>query len=534
MKSIWDYTYIVTDVETTGSDPKKDRITEIACFLVHGGEIISEFTSLINPHKQIPPFIVNMTGISQEMVKDAPESSVIMKEINKFISSDDIVFVAHNVRFDYLFLQETMHRNGINFDLPQLCTLKLAKRMLPKDIKKNVGALASYYNINILHRHRAFGDAEATALILIELLIKAFNEYNIKTIDELLEFQNKQASSPKPNLEKYSKLLSYLEKIPESPGVFYLLNDKEEVLYIGMARYLKDKILSYFSAEQIYSKKISNMLDNVCEIRWTECISDLEAIILESNEISKYDPPYNVRINRYRSYPFIKINLNKTPIIEKCYSIQDEGEYFGPFVSRFAVDELIDILFKIFPNLKSESNNLFQSNDISSLLNILKNNCDFLIEFINNEISSLDPIEDSKKIRIKQELIKELKVLELNNFNNALLKNNVIIIKPLSFREKLLEIIFIHNGILQKHLSIGSKQNTSFLYNEIEKIYYSNEKTYFNNDSLDELRIINSYMYKHKNIGVFVYIDDRSSESIFNELQKAITNYDFDNLMYLK
>ena len=538
MKSIWDYTYIVTDVETTGSDPVRDRITEIACFVVHGGEIVSEFSSLINPHKLIPGFIVNMTGITQEMVNKAPEASTIMKEINKLVSMNDVIFVAHNVRFDYMFVQNTMLRELFKFELPQLCTLKLARRMLPKDIKKNVGALASYYNLNILHRHRAFGDAEATAYILIELLEKAYNEYNVKTIEELLEFQNKQASSPKPNKEKFEKLLPYLDELPNSPGVFYLMNDKQEIIYIGMAKSLKDKVLSYFSSEEIHSKKISTMLDSIYEIGWTECNSDLEALILETNEISKYNPPLNVKFNKYRSYPFIKVNKDKLPVIQKCYSIEKEGEYFGPFANRFAVDELMEELHSFFPTIKASVmdkniNSLFLGQEIDELIEILKGNNSRLIKKINDEIKSLHLIGDTALAAKKQELIKELELLKLNNLNNTLLKNNLIIIKPISYREKTLELIFVQNGILRKHLIVGRKQDIGFIKHDIEDIYFSNDKTYINNGALDELRIINSYMYKHKNIVKNIYIENKDAISIFNELKENISNYDFDNLIYL-
>ncbi len=538
MKSIWDYTYIVTDVETTGSDPVKDRITEIACFVVHGGEIVSEYSSLINPHKNIPGFIVNMTGITQDMVNKAPEANVVMKEVNKLASMNDVIFVAHNVRFDYLFVQNTMIREGFKFELPQLCSLKLARRMLPRDIKKNVGSLASYYNLNILHRHRAFGDAEATAYILIELLEKAYNEYNIKTIEELLEFQNKQPGAPKPNLEKYTKLLPYLDELPNSAGVFYLLNENEEMLYIGMAKSLKDKILSYFSAEEIHSKKISNMLESINEIRWAECSSDLEALILETNEINRFHPSYNHTFNKYRSYPFIKVNKNKLPIIQKCYSIEKDGEYFGPFANRFAVDELIEELYSFFPAIKSsvvnnDINNLFLSKEIDDLIELLKGNNSPIVKKLNDDVKKLLLLGDTARASKKQELIKELELLKLNNFNNTLLKNNVIIVKPISYREKTLEIIFVQSGIMKKHLTVGRKQDIEFVKQDIQDFYFSNDKTYINNGVLDELRIINSYMYRHKSIGKFIYIENKTEKSIFLELKEIIYNYDFDNLIYL-
>jgi DNA polymerase-3 subunit epsilon len=156
MKSIWDVPFIVVDVETTGSDPVKNRIMDIACVSTIKGEIVSNFSSLINPHQFIPTFISKMTGISNEMAFSAPESREVLPTVAQIFSDPFAVFVAHNYKFDLSFDQQTFLRSGMEFpDIPKLCTLKLARRLLPKDHKKNVGALAKYFNVPIINRHRA-------------------------------------------------------------------------------------------------------------------------------------------------------------------------------------------------------------------------------------------------------------------------------------------------------------------------------------------------------------------------------------------
>lgn len=540
MKSIWDCTYIVIDVETTGSDPVKDRITEIACFVVNGGEIVGDYSSLVNPHKHIPNFIVKMTGISQEMVTKAPEANEVMKEVSKLTSMKDAIFVAHNARFDYSFVQQTMIREGIKFDMPQLCSLKLARKILPLEIKKNVGALASYYNLNILHRHRAFGDAEATAYILIELLEKSYNEYNIKTIDELLDFQDRKNSIPKPNKERFSQLIPYLEDLPNYAGVFYFINKANEIIYIGLARSLKDKLLSFFSSVEVYSKKINTMLEQVVEVRYTECKSELEALILETKEIAKYEPQFNHKLNKYRSFPFIKVNKNKLPIIEKTYSIDNSGDYFGPFTDRFLVDELIEELYHYFPMLKANNdnnkvnqNNLFFSHDTDALVETLKGNNNQFIKMLKDKIDILSKLNDKDKINLINKIIFELTSNNKNNLCSTLLKNNVIILKPISLNEKLLELSFIHNGVLKDILTVGRNQDLEFVEAIILKTYFSDDKTYINIDALDELRIIQSYIYKQKNIVKFIYTHNKGVVEIMSQLKLEVYNYDFDKSIYL-
>jgi DNA polymerase III epsilon subunit family exonuclease len=165
MISIWETPFIVVDLETTGSNPQKHRIIELAAVTLIGGEIASKFTTLINPHQFIPSFIAKMTGISNNMVYTASEETEVLPKFQKIISTPNAVFVAHNASFDWGFVRATFDR--LELDMPpiqRLCTLKLSRRILVKDLKKNVGSLAEHFNINLFNRHRAFGDAAATAL----------------------------------------------------------------------------------------------------------------------------------------------------------------------------------------------------------------------------------------------------------------------------------------------------------------------------------------------------------------------------------
>ena len=196
MTSFWDYKYIVTDVETTGANSDKNRITEIACVVVQSGEIVHEFSSLINPHQFIPPFISNMTGIHNDMVYNAPEYSDILPKIQEILNQKNAVFVAHNVQFDWSFLQNAFWREKIQFPtIPQICTLKIARSLFPQNMKKNVGALAEYFHYPLKDRHRALGDAKATALILIEFLELLESDHGFNTLEEVLHFQSKRKNN---------------------------------------------------------------------------------------------------------------------------------------------------------------------------------------------------------------------------------------------------------------------------------------------------------------------------------------------------
>jgi DNA polymerase III subunit epsilon len=182
-------TFVVVDVETTGLNPIEDRITEIAMMKVKDGVLQDEFSTLINPLVSIPASITNLTGIDNLMVADAPTAREVAPTIADFLG--DAVFVAHNAQFDWGFVSETaMRERGIELFNQQLCTVKLSRRILPHLTSKSLGPVASALNIVIPERHRASGDAYATALVLVKFLSYLQRKHDIHMIGELLRFQN--------------------------------------------------------------------------------------------------------------------------------------------------------------------------------------------------------------------------------------------------------------------------------------------------------------------------------------------------------
>jgi DNA polymerase III epsilon subunit family exonuclease len=187
--SLRDIAFIVVDVETTGMDPVGDRITEIAMMKVRDGVLQDEFSTLVNPLVTIPANITRITGIDNAMVHDAPTAREIAPYVAEFLGTD--VFVAHNVAFDWGFVRHTLRREGgIEILNPLLCTVKLSRRILPSLPSKSLDPVTRALNIRIPARHRASGDAYATALVLIKFLSFVQKAHDIETLDDLLAFQN--------------------------------------------------------------------------------------------------------------------------------------------------------------------------------------------------------------------------------------------------------------------------------------------------------------------------------------------------------
>jgi DNA polymerase-3 subunit epsilon len=179
--------FTVLDLETTGGAPPEHRVTEIAAYRISGLQIGAEFNQLVNPERDIPPFITNLTGISQEMVSDMPACAEVLPELLEFIG--DSVIVAHHSQFDRRFLDNELQLAGhAPLRNADLCTNRLARRMLPWLPSKGLGNLALFFGIGITDRHRAAADALATSKLLL-LLFEYLATRGISTIEEVLLFQ---------------------------------------------------------------------------------------------------------------------------------------------------------------------------------------------------------------------------------------------------------------------------------------------------------------------------------------------------------
>jgi DNA polymerase III epsilon subunit family exonuclease len=188
--------FIVVDIETTGYGPPEHAITEIAALRIWRGAVADRYSSLVNPGRSIPWNIVKLTGISDAMVKDAPSIEDVMYEFWMFAGPAPLV--AHNSSFDRRFLDHAAQKVlGKPLDNPDLCTVKLARKFHPELPSRSLGPLAEHYGITINGRHRAMGDAEATATIFLEFLRKA-GDQGVTDLDSLIAFQKGGGSGRKP------------------------------------------------------------------------------------------------------------------------------------------------------------------------------------------------------------------------------------------------------------------------------------------------------------------------------------------------
>jgi len=272
--------FAIIDIETCGNKfgYPQGRIIEIAVVVHDGLQVTETFSTLINPGCHISGFYSNISGITNDMVANAPQFHQVAKKIVEL--TEDRIFVAHNVGFDYGFIQEEFAFLGYKFRREKLCTVRLSRKLLPKRISYSLGHLCASLSIPINGRHRALGDAEATAK-LFDLLLRVKNDhpqYKNMGVDEIMT-------------RRIDKIKSYiLKKLPEECGVYYFLDKEGKIIYIGKSNNMYNRALSHFNTHE---KKGKRMLNELYNVDFVLTGSELIALLLEAEEIKKHSPEFN-------------------------------------------------------------------------------------------------------------------------------------------------------------------------------------------------------------------------------------------------
>ena len=325
--------YAIVDIETTGNGYTGSKITEISIFIHNGKQVIDEYTTLVNPECTIPPFITSLTGITNAMVSEAPKFYEIAKTINAI--TEDTIFVAHSVNFDYNIIKHEFKSLGFAYNRKKLCTVRLSRKLIPGLQTYSLGPLCASQEITITDRHRARGDAEATT-ILFEKLLKLDTDKIV--INNFLHPRSRQATLPPMLSEKI------IDNLPQTSGVYYFKNEKEDTIYVGKAKNIKQRVISHFYDK---SKKEITMCLETSNVEFTETGSELVALLLESAEIKKIYPKYNraqrraqesIGLVTYIDRLGIKhIAYNKLKLIEKPLM-----KFYNVTESRVFLEKLCD------------------------------------------------------------------------------------------------------------------------------------------------------------------------------------------------
>lgn len=269
--------YAILDIETTGGKFNEEGITEIAIYRYDGHKVVDQFISLVNPEKEIQPFVVKLTGINNKMLQTAPKFYEVAKRIVEI--TEDCILVAHNAKFDYRILRTEFKRLGFSYSRNTICTVELSKKLIPDKPSYSLGKLVRSLGIPVSDRHRANGDAMATVKLFKLLLSKDSSKEIIRNAIKT-DMEHKMAP----------RLLDIIDQLPSSTGVYYIHKSNGEIIYIGKSKNIRKRVNQHFTGK---NKSALIVQRDVVAVTYEETGSELVALLKENEEIKVNKPLLN-------------------------------------------------------------------------------------------------------------------------------------------------------------------------------------------------------------------------------------------------
>ena len=279
--------YVMLDLETTGGSAVHDRITEIAAVRIENGVETRRWSSLVNPGVRIPPFIEQLTGISDSMVQDAPGFAELADALEELLV--DAVFVAHNVRFDHGFVQNEFERLGRKLKVRTLCTVRLSRKLYPQHRSHGLDAIMQRHGLHTQARHRAMGDVD----MVLAWLKLAEQELGPTALENAAQALLQSSASLPPLLE------TPINDIPDAPGVYLFYGESAVPLYIGKSVHLRSRVMAHFQAAPKVTREM-RIVQEIRRVEWRETAGELGALLLESRLVKELQPVYNRLLRRER------------------------------------------------------------------------------------------------------------------------------------------------------------------------------------------------------------------------------------------
>jgi DNA polymerase-3 subunit epsilon len=432
-------------------------MTEIAIYKFDGHTIIDQFISLVNPEREIQPFVVNLTGINSKMLRSAPKFYEVAKRIVEI--TEGCILVAHNAQFDYRILKTEFRRLGFDFERENLCTVELSKKLIPDLPSYSLGKLVRSLGIPVSDRHRAAGDATATVKLFKMLLEKDVEKTIIKAAVRL---------DPKHQMEP--KLTDIISKLPAVTGVYYIHTADGEIVYIGKSKNIKSRINQHFTGQTPKSKKIQL---EVATVTYDETGSELVALLKESEEIKRNKP----KLNRA---------LRRTVFTHGLFSFKDTEGYVNLKIEKIKGKQKPITTFSNHESGKSFLNKIIEKKQLcQKLCGLYKtnNSCfGYDIKTCAGACISEEPAEDYNK--------RVLSIIESHTFKN---QNMILIDYGRDVDER--SAILIENGVFRgyAYFNLNFQIHTTAVLKSIITPMEHNK---------DAQHIIQSFMRRHKRLKI--------------------------------
>lgn len=332
---------VFVDIETNGGSGDRGRITEIALIRVEDGEIVEEYSSLVNPGGVLPYWITRLTGITNEDVADAPYFDEIAPEVSRIL--DGAIFVAHNVRFDFSFVKRQLEAVGYTFRPKLFCTVRMSRALYPEHQGHSLEKIIARHHIATEDRHRAYADAKA----ILDFTKLAIEEKGMEAFQASIAKQMKTKTLP-PNIDEAA-----FERIPQTPGVYIFEDAEGNPLYVGKSVNLRTRVMSHFANDTKIAKEMKLSLTSH-NISFIETDTEIEALLLESAKIKELQPIHNRLLRRSIKQSVLVKGENEdgyTTISVENRQLDEETELesiYGVYTSRMKAKSRLESLMKTF------------------------------------------------------------------------------------------------------------------------------------------------------------------------------------------
>jgi len=535
--------FSVVDVETTGLSANKNRVIEIALIKIENLKITDKLHYLINPQTYIPPFITSLTGISNDDIIGAPIFSNIVDEIISF--TDNTILTAHNFTFDSSFLNTEFTISGREFiNEYSCCTLKMARQIYPTLKSKSLTSVAQSLNLKNTNAHRALGDAEITAKVLLKMIKELQSKDKITTIGELLSYQKGISESPLLNVKK--ELQEDFRSLPNTSGIYYFTNKKDEIIYVGKAKSIRERVKTYFSPSA--PRKAQKIVKQAARLKHIITNSELTALLTEAETIKLLEPKHNSQLKKFGNKYFIRIiRTHQASRIELTNHFDFDGnDYFGLFISRRKATEILEFVNKAFA-LRECTDKEFKKGKTCFLYDIhrctgpcvnieaykesYKDELEKVYEFLygKNQYALDRLLNKMKEYSAKEKYEQAAEIKELIDFILDQTHKSSILAEPVNRANVLFEINsrFENDYVLMLEGKFYIKKYLHDHKDTFEQVlddYYSDtirSDTNPTNEDLEKMKITLNWLVKNRNqVRVFYLKDYFSKTELFENISR--------------
>jgi DNA polymerase-3 subunit epsilon len=343
-----DAVFAVVDVETTGGRTEKHRVVEVAAVRLEGGRIAAQFTSLVKPVTPLTKFVTDLTGITPDMVEAAPAGDAVLGELRAFIG--DATVVGHNVGSDLSFLNYEAVWYGLPpFGNPALDTEELAMRLVPGLRRPSLARVAAALGMARPPRHRALADARLAADVLL-VLLQRLEERGIRTMEQVQDWVRSRLAQRQARVSQVRSVLApeTFRSLPDLPGVYTFKDATGEVLYVGKAASLHNRVAQHFTGVSLVLRSHESLLDRTTTVDHEVVDCELDALLLESARIRALRPPYNVQERSRKGAPFVRLEGGTFERASAAKEVEAGAWYAGPYPTTHAVRGAIQVVRRVF------------------------------------------------------------------------------------------------------------------------------------------------------------------------------------------